>query len=263
MYRQNVCKRPNTSNNTGFDTAASTYPTPHTILQYTDERPRNIDFIGANQKAIFNPEAAWQRWWQLFIMLLTIFCTCYGKVKCLCVCACSSNDRERDRLFVWQPVACATCACMVVRVCSSLELIYDADQCGGVSLFYTDVFKVPVVISFDVESEFAMTVFDIVADCFYITDIVISFRTAYRDIWGDLVVDGKRKAMTRTHTHTHTLPGTLTHACMSLMSCTNTTTFAHILTYIISPPHHHAEIACNYLKTWFVIDIAASLPLTW
>ena len=152
---------------------------------------------------------------------------------------------------------------MVVRVCSSLELIYDADQCGGVSLFYTDVFKVPVVISFDVESEFAMTVFDIVADCFYITDIVISFRTAYRDIWGDLVVDGKRKAMTRTHTHTHTLPGTLTHACMSLMSCTNTTTFAHILTYIISPPHHHAEIACNYLKTWFVIDIAASLPLTW
>ena len=258
MYRQNVCKRPNTSNNTGFDTAASTYPTPHTILQYTDERPRNIDFIGANQKAIFNPEAAWQRWWQLFIMLLTIFCTCYGKVKCLCVCACSSNDRERDRLFVWQPVACATCACMVVRVCSSLEhsYVYDADQCGWISLFYTDVFKVPVVISFDVESEFAMTVFDIVADCFYITDIVISFRTAYRDIWGDLVVDGKRKAMTHTHTHTHTH----TRACPYFLAIVRTPSlvYSHI-----SPSHHHAEIACNYLKTWFVIDIAASLPLTW
>ena len=126
--------------------------------------------------------------------------------------------------------------------------------------FYTDVFKVPVVISFDVESDFAMTVFDIVADCFYITDIVISFRTAYRDIWGDLVVDGKSK----TIGHTHTLPRTPTHACVSLMACYRINTlFAHILTYGISPPHHHAEIARNYLKTWFVIDIAASLPLTW
>ena len=92
------------------------------IYQYPTRRPGKFDYINV-RRCIFSPDTTWQRWWQLFIMLLTIFY----------------------------------------------------------------VLKVPFYLALDPEFNPWLSALDIVADCCYLIDIAISFRTAYRDKWGDLV----------------------------------------------------------------------------